>query len=219
MANSNLRPLITMAMATMEKSMKLQVIAVCLLMGCTTAYADKSVISQQDKRSAMLENLAVGQEFKVNQQTYQLLPEIFAVQRAHPRAEAQQTLDQVGVSAASLVETKGNFVVYRGSQPRTTASMTQQGSATVFPTVINKRTKVIGVLQGTLVVKPKQMADAASIGSAHGLEVVKEFPQIQTVIYRVQRNLDVIAVFGAVSADPRVTNAYPEILEHERVPN
>lgn len=199
--------------------MKLQAIAVCLLMGCTTAYADKTMLPDNDKRSALLETLTRGQEFNVNRQTYQLLPEIFAVQRSDPRAEAQRALDQVGASAASLVEFKGNFVVYRGSQPRTTASMTQQGSATVFPTVINKRTKVIGVLQGTLVVKPKQMADAASIGSAHGLEVVKEFPQIQTVIYRVQRNLDVIAVFGAVSADPRVASAYPEILEHERVPN
>jgi hypothetical protein len=208
-----------MAETLMEKTMKLQAIAVCLLMGCTTAHADKTMLPDQAKRNALLETLVVGQEFKVNQQTYQLLPEIFAVERAHPRVETQQALDQVGVSAASLVETKGNFVVYRGSQSRTTASATQQGPVSVFPTVINKRTKVIGVLQGTLVVKPKQMTDAASIGSAYGLDVVKEFPQIQTVIYRVQRNLDVITVFGAVSADPRVASAYPEILEHERVPN
>lgn len=199
--------------------MKLSTMAVCLLMSCGTACADKSSILEHASQSGTAENLTVGREFAVNRQTYQLLPEIFAVKRSDAKDDPREALMRIGVDATSLVDAKRSYIVFRANQPSPRAAMTQAGTATVFPTVINKRTKAIGVLQGTLIVKLKQMADADSIGSTHGLQLVKQYPQIQTVVYRVPTGVDLIASVEAVASDGRVASAYPDILEHERVPN
>jgi hypothetical protein len=71
---------------------------------------------------------------------------------------------------------------------------------------------------GTLVVKPKSMADAAAIASSHGLEKVKEYPHLQTVFYRVKSNMDIAEAAAALQADSRVESAYPEVLEHAHLP-
>lgn len=199
--------------------MKLSTMTVCLLMSCGSACADKSLIMQHANEGVMVETFAVGREFTVNRQTYHLLPGVFAVERSSPNDDPKRALNKIGVEATAFVEDKRRYVVYRARQPLASGAMTQAGGATIFPTVLNKRTKVVGVLQGTLMVKPKQMADATSIGSTYGLEIVKQYPNIQTVVYRVQPNVDVIASLEAVAADGRVTSAYPDILEHERVSN
>jgi len=62
------------------------------------------------------------------------------------------------------------------------------------------------------------MADAAAIAGSHGLDMVKEYPHLQTVFYRVKSNRDVADAAAALQADPRIENAYPEILEHVRLP-
>ena len=88
----------------------------------------------------------------------------------------------------------------------------------MYPTVVNTRTGTLGVLTGTLVVKPKSMADAAAIANSHGLQKGKEYPQLQTVFYRVKSNTDIADVAAALQADSRVETAYPEIFEHVRLP-
>ena len=90
--------------------------------------------------------------------------------------------------------------------------------ATVYPTVLNTRTGNFGVLTGTLVVKPKSMADAEAIANSHGLEKAKEYPHLQTVFYRVKANMDVADVAAALQADARIESAYPEIIEYVRTP-
>ena len=62
------------------------------------------------------------------------------------------------------------------------------------------------------------MSDADAIGSSHGLEKSKAYPQLQTVFYKATSKIDIADVSAALQSDPRVESAYPEIIEHVRVP-
>jgi hypothetical protein len=92
------------------------------------------------------------------------------------------------------------------------------GTSSVYPTVVNARTGTLGVLTGMLVVKPKSMADVDVIASVHGLEKVKAYPQLQTVFYRAKAGTDIADASAALQADARIEIAYPEVIEHVRVP-
>jgi hypothetical protein len=92
-----------------------------------------------------------------------------------------------------------------------------EGSA-VYPVVLNTRTGTFGVLTGTLVVKPKRLADAAAIANSHGLEKGKEYPHLQTVFYSAKAGTDIADAAAALQADTRIESAYPEIIEYVRVP-
>jgi len=74
------------------------------------------------------------------------------------------------------------------------------------------------VLTGTLVVKPKNMADAAAVANSRGLEKGKEYPHLQTVFYRAKAGADIADALAALQADARIESAYPEIIEYVRVP-
>lgn len=181
--------------------------------------AEKTKSPEMADRAALLQGLSRGQQITVNNQKYQHLPDVFAVVHADPGKGPRELLAQVGASAGSLIETKGPYVVYRSGQPQAAPYVSQIGRATVYPTVLNTENETIGILLGTVVVKPKRMADAAAIGSDLGLELVREFPHLQTVFYKVRNNRDVIQAAAALSADSRIASAYPEILEYVAVPN
>jgi hypothetical protein len=108
-------------------------------------------------------------------------------------------------------------VLFRSAQQKP-ASVGRVGGSAVYPTVVNTQTGTLGVLIGTLVVKPKSMADAAAIANSHGLQKGKEYPQLQTVFYRVKSGADIADVAAALQADSRIEAAYPEIIEYVRQP-
>lgn len=199
--------------------MNIRMIAICLMFVSVPGLAEKPRSPEMAKRAAMLETLSRGKEVTVNNEKYQHLPEVFAVKQADPGGGPEQVLAQVGASAGSLIETKGPFVLYRSGQQQVAPFLAQVGQATVYPTVLNTRTGTIGIVLGTAVVTPKRMADAAAIGSDHGLEVVREFPHLQAVFYKVKNNMDIIQATVVLSTDQRVVSAYPEILEHAQVPH
>jgi len=122
-----------------------------------------------------------------------------------------------GKAAGEVIETKGKLLLYRGAA--TDSAALRRTSGTIeYPTVINARTGTLGVLTGVLVVRPRSMADADAIASAHGLETAKAYPQLQTVFYKAKEGADIADASAALQADSRVEIAYPEIIEHVRVP-
>jgi hypothetical protein len=50
------------------------------------------------------------------------------------------------------------------------------------------------------------------------LEKQKAYPHLQTVFYKAKPGIDLADVSAALQADPRIESAYPEIIEHVRVP-
>jgi hypothetical protein len=161
------------------------------------------------ERAAMLETLQKGKQITGSRGQYRFLPEVHAVE--------QEALSRIGESGAQILETKGRLVLFRSAQQKP-AFVERVAGATVYPTVVNARTGTFGVLTGTLVVKPKRLADAAAIANGHGLDKGKEYPHLQTVFYRVKANTDIADVAAALQADPLVESAYPEIIEYVRVP-
>jgi len=172
--------------------------------------------AKASERAAMLGSLQRGKQIAVRDERYQQLPEVVAVERDR-RATPETAVAAFGASPADIIETKGKLVVFRSPQMGA-GFVVQVAGTTVYPTVLNARTGKIGVLTGTLVVKPKSMADADAIAGGHGLEKTGAYPHLQTVFYRAGANADIADVAAALQADPRVESAHPEIIEHVRVP-
>jgi hypothetical protein len=176
----------------------------------------KPVKAPAAERAAMLETMQKGKMIEGSSEQYRHLPEVLAVARGAGETP-QQAAERAAGSGAQIVETKGRLVLFRSAQ-QNAALVKSFSRATVYPTVLNTRTGNLGVLTGTLVVQPKNMADAAAIAAGHGLETVKEYPQIRFVFYRAKAGTDIADVAAALQADPRVETAYPEIVEYVRTP-
>ncbi len=129
--------------------------------------------------------------------------------------EPYKTAKARAAERAAMLETLQ--VLFRSARQKP-AFVEQVAGAAVYPTVVNTRTGMFGVLTGTLVVKPKKLADAAAIASSHGLEKGKEYPHLQAVFYRAKAGTDIADAAAALQADARIESAYPEIIEYVRVP-
>ena len=164
----------------------------------------------------MLETLQKGKQIQGSRGQYRHLPEVLAVAR-RTNETPQETIARMGAGGEQLLETKGRLVLFRSTQQKP-ASVEGVGGSAVYPVVVNARTGTLGVLTGTVIVKPKSIADAAAIASSHGLEKGKEYPQLQVVFYRAKAGTDIADVAAALQADPRIESAYPEIIEYVRVP-
>jgi len=197
-----------------------RILSLCLMFATSPALAQeppKPAQAGAAARAAMLGTLQRGKQITVRNERYQVLPEVVAAARKSLRETPQQAIAALGADAGQIIETKGRFVLFRSS-PRRAAMVEEIAGAAVYPTVLNARTGTLGVLTGTLVVKPKSMDAVAGIANRHGLDTAKEYPQLRTVFYRVKANLDIVDTVSALQADPRIENAYPEIVEYVRVP-
>ncbi len=170
------------------------------------------------ERAAVIQSLQRGSSFTSNNQTYQYLPEVRAVRLRSGSEPLQQALQRVGATATQIIETKGPYALYRGAQRATAQSDQNQGNGS-YPAVLNTRSKTIGILPGTIEVKPKSMGDVAAIAAGHGLSVVREFAHLQVVYYQAKPGQDILAAANALAADPRVSSSQIEVIEHLAVPN
>jgi len=199
--------------------MNIRIIALCFMFVTSLGLAQEpreAARAAAAERAAMLQTLQKGKPLTAGRERYQHLPEVLAVARG-AKETPEQAIARFGASGSQLLETKGRLVLFRSTQQKS-AFVERVGGSAVYPTVLNSRTGTFGVLLGTLVVKPMNMSEAAAIASSHGLEKAKEYPHLQTVFYRVKSNTDIADAAAALQADPRVESAYPEILEHVRLP-
>ena len=200
--------------------MNVRIVALALMLFAPASIAQKypsSTDKGATERAAMVKTLERGKSMKGSREQYQHLPQVFAVALLNSSETPEQAISRIGEGDAQVVETKGKLVLYRSAQTRP-ASVGRAAKTSVYPTVVNARTGTLGVLTGTLIVKPKNMGDADAIASDHALEKAKAYPQLQTVFYKAKAGVDLADVSSALQADPRIESAYPEIIEHVRVP-
>ena len=200
--------------------MKMRIVALVLMLAVSLAWAQESpkpAKARAAERAAMLETLQKGKQIQGSREQYRFLPEVHAVEHRASAETPQEALARVGEGGAQVLETKGRFVLFRSMQQKP-AFVERVAGATVYPTVMNTRTGTFGILTGTLVVKPKNLGDAAAIASSHGLEKGKEYPHLQTAFYRAKAGTDIADALAALQADARIEIAYPEIIEYLRTP-
>ena len=199
--------------------MNIRIVVLCVTFAASLALAQESpkpAKARGAERAAMLETLQKGKQIQGSRGQYLHLPEVLAVARG-ANETPEEAIARMGAGGEQLLETKGRLVLFRSTQQKP-ASVEGVGGSAVYPVVVNARTGTLGVLTGTVIVKPKSIADAAAIASSHGLEKGKEYPHLQTVFYRVKANADIADAASALQADPRIESAYPEIIEYVRVP-
>ena len=200
--------------------MNIRIVALGLMLAAQTGLAQESYKPAKAKaaeRAAMLDTLQKGREIQGSRGQYLFLPEVHAVEHRASAETPQEALARVGEGGAQVLETKGRFVLFRSTQQKP-AFVERVAGAAVYPTVVNARTGTFGVLTGALVVKPKNLAEAAAIANSHRLEIGKEYPQLQTVFYRAKAGTDIADAAAALQADARIESVYPEIIEYVRVP-
>ena len=193
---------------------------ILLMLGVSQISVAQKVESVADaQKKDRLKSVERGRSFKVNGEEYQHLPKVLAVQKKQSNKTEAQVLADVGSSEKDRIEDKGTFMVYKHGVGRSKASISSIASTDTYPTVLNTRTNDIGLLLGTIMVHPNNMADAKGIATSAGVELVKSYPHLNLVIYKAKKDADVLDAVAAISADKRVKDAYPEILEHVRVPH
>lgn len=204
-------------------SMSMSIRIIVFLLACVGTHAlaqeprKERASADQTQRAAMLATMPRGKVIQGEHGSYQHLPEVRAVERSSLNVSPQQAVDRLGLSNVAVIETKGRLVLFRLPQ-LASAQVERFGEATVYPTVLNLRTSKLGVLTGVLVVKLRDATTSTAIAGSHGLEVMRAFPHIRTVFFRPTSGADVADLAAALQADPRVEKAYPEIIEHVRVP-
>jgi len=166
------------------------------------------------ERSMALSTLERGKRMKGSRDEYRHLTQVLAVPRANSSETPEQAIARVE-KGAQLVETKGRFVLFRSAQSRSAPLAPDAG---LFPTAVNSRTGALGIITGTVIVRPRSMSDADAIASDHGLVKARAYPQLNTVFYRAAPGVDIADLAAALQSDPRVESAYPEIIEYMRVP-
>ena len=134
--------------------MNIRIVALALLLIAPAAFAQKygqSAKTGAPERAAMVKSLERGKPMKGSRDSYQHLPQVFAVALANSSETPEQAIARVGESGAQVVETKGRLVLFRSAQSKP-ALVQYPGGSGVFPTVVNARTGTLGVLTGNLIV-------------------------------------------------------------------
>jgi hypothetical protein len=195
--------------------MNSRTLVLALLFAASSAFAQTPDAAAE--RAATLKSLQRGKAIQGANAQYRLLPEVQALEQGAARESPQQTVARVGEAGGQVLEAKGKLVLYKSSRVKP-AYVEQRAGKRAFPTVINVRSGSLGVLTGNLIVKPKSLADADAIAGSYGLEKTKAYPQLKTVFYKAKPGADLADVSASLQADPRIEVAYPEIIEHIRVP-
>ena len=196
--------------------MKLHLIVLLFAFSTTSCMAgatDKQNNNAASQKDRVIQNLKRGASISSNNQTYQYLPEVRAVLRKSDSVSVQQVLQNAGATTTQHIETKGKYVVYRDMQNATAQIDAKQSNAS-YPAVMNENTKVIGILPGTILVKPRNMADVAAIATTFGLTVVREFAHLKIVYFQAKPGQDILAIATALAADSRVLSAELEVIEY-----
>jgi len=199
--------------------MKIIIIVLCLAFASLSSQAVNSAkMDENSERATILEGLLVGSTLiGDNEVSYQHLPEMRAVLGSSSNETAQKINSQLKDSGAQVVETKGNYVLFKTPllQP---ALMKGLGDSTNYAVVLNTRTNNFGILTGVQVVALKDIADSAVIASDYGIEIIKQYPHLRTVFFRVSPGIDIANLTTELKADIRVEYAYPEIIENLQQP-
>lgn len=197
----------------MNKRIAALLIAIVVLP--TLAQAANRAATAATERATLLKTAGRGSNISSNNQQYQILPGVRAA-KSLSQEQPQQTLKRMG--GGKLIETKGLFVVFTAAQ-QSSASVASVNGASSYPAAFNPRTGGIGILPGNLIVKLKNIDNAAAVATDHGLDVVRVFAHLQTASFRVKPGQDVVAAAAALAIDARVVSAEVEVIEHMNVPH
>jgi hypothetical protein len=177
-------------------------------MSSTQVQAQKSTKSVAVTALATLvASLPRGRSISVNAETYQLLTDVAVTGGGSAQSPA-------GAASSTPLASKGPYRFYRQQQTRAAAALTASVTGAVYPAVVNVQSGELGVVTGSIAVKLKNMADAATFGAADGLVLDSSFPNINLAIYRVATGRDVFDVSAKLSSDARVLTVTPEIMEN-----
>jgi hypothetical protein len=170
------------------------------------------------QREALVDSLPRGKSFRSDGRAYRFVGGVRALRRP-AQASTPDTLAKASVTSGDLLEDKGHFLVVR--QPQAAASAlgaSVSGELESLPVAVNTRTKALGVVLGTLIVKLKPGADAAALAEDFGLKLESAAPHLSMAFFRVSAGTDIRAAALRLGHDARVKSAEIEVKEHFDVP-
>jgi len=159
---------------------------------------------QSYDHEALINSLEKGNAITVRGSQYVELPSISA---ALSRNKSVNHGDNV-------LDIKGRYVI---SHKQPSSGIQPLDVATVFPVVLNARTKGLGIVTGDIRVKMYSLLDSTNLAEDYGLQLSNQFDRLELVFYKTEPG-GAIAMVERLRADSRVKNADIEVLEHIAVP-
>lgn len=195
--------------------MKIIIIVICIAFLSLSCQAVKSAtIEKNVEQSALLKSI-IGEGFVIgdNEVSYQHLPEMRAVLSSGSNETPQKVNAQLSASGAQVIDTKGDYILFK--IPLINSELFKGvGDSTNYSVVLNTLTNDFGILTGVQVVVVTDIAQTDSIAIDYGIEILKQFSHLRTVLFKVSPGVDITKLTAQLKADSRVDNAYPEIIEH-----
>ena len=167
-------------------------------------------VETKNEVSALLSSRAIGEDVRAEHETYKIVPagqvELITSSSA---ISTRTTSKNTTIWSAQL----GGFDMSIRDAPaaRSASSLLPESR---YLLAYNPRTKNPAIVTGQIIVRLNSGANSADIAKDFGLTLNSDYPNINAVFYEPGRPDELMMKVGLLKLDPRILDAYPEVLEN-----
>jgi len=193
-----------------------KLIVLLLISLSTAAFANKGVEPSSLTNPIVVQKaLDSGVVFTSNQVQYQLI--------LGGRAVNQNTNNITSLAALSVSsnnnylwsDKKGPFQVFITSEASNASLAAMSSSASSYNQIAyNPETGNVAIIVGEIIVKLRPNVSAEVIAAIYNINLVNNFQQINTAIYRVNDWQDIFTISKQLSENPAIEYAEVDVIEH-----
>jgi hypothetical protein len=175
----------------------------------------------QARREAFIASLPQGETFENDGSTYVLLPSLRA-EKTELGVNENPGSVQTDQTKEDVIERKGLFTVYRQSSSEQASIRTvkgQSGDVQVNPVVLNLETKSIGIINGKLWLKLKDMQDAQSIANSYNITLSFVNIPMETAFYDFPNDVNILTLRNRlIEENPGILRVTLDMVDRIRLP-
>ena len=193
-----------------------KLIVILLISLSTVAFADRDVETSSLTSPIVVQKaLDSGVVFTSNQVQYQLILGGRAVNQNTNNVASLATLSVSSNNNYLWSDKKGPFQVFIASEASNASIAAMSSSASSYNQIAyNPETGNVAIIVGEIIVKLKPNVSAEVIAAIYNINLVNNFQQINTAIYRVNDWQDIFTITKQLSENPAIEFAEVDVIEH-----
>jgi len=166
-------------------------------------------VETKNEVSALLSSRAIGEDIRAEHETYKIVPsgqvELITSSSAIP---TRTTSTNATIWSAQL----GGFDMSIRDAPAA-RSVSSGLPESKYLLAYNPRTKKPAIVTGQIIVRLNSGATSADIAKDFGLKLNSDYPNINAAFYEPGRPDELMMKVDLLKSDPRIADAYPEVIE------
>ena len=193
-----------------------KLIVILLISLSTVAFADRDVDPSSLTSPIVVQKaLDSGVVFTSNQVQYQLILGGRAVNQNTNNVASLATLSVSSNNNYLWSDKKGPFQVFITSEASNASLAAMSSSASSYNQIAyNPETGNVAIIVGEIIVKLRPNVSAEVIAAIYNINLVNNFQQINTAIYRVNDWQDIFTITKQLSENPAIEYAEVDVIEH-----